>query len=293
MSVRDTVVQTVISIRVVVQRFALLLLGVAALGIMVIGRAEGGLVDRSRSFVLDIASPILATLSRPVIAFNEMVAEVEDLANIRNENARLRQENARLLAWQAAARRLEAENEALRELTQFREGPPAQYISARLVGDSGSAFVRSALLDAGRRAGVQSGHAVLGGEGLAGRITEVGEHAARVLFLTDLNSRLPVIIERTRERAILAGDNSPQPRLTLAQSIVGLQTGDRIVTSGHGGSFPMGIPVGIVSVIGDGVPRVRLLVDYSRLQLVRVADYGNAASLARPPEGARSAGGPR
>ena len=278
---RETVTGAVGSIRSVVQRFALLLLAVAAVGAMVIGRAEGGLVDRSRSFVLDLVAPILSTLARPVMAFNDGVAAVEELANIRAENARLRQENARLLAWQDAARRLQTENQSLRELTQFREGPPASFVTARLVGDSGSAFVRSALLDVGRQAGVQSGNAVLGGEGLAGRITEVGQHSARVLFLTDLNSRLPVIVERTRERAILAGDNSAQPRLTLAQSIVGLQPGDRIITSGHGGSFPMGIPVGVIASMGDGAPRIRLFVDLGRLQMVRVADYGNAVP-ARP-----------
>jgi rod shape-determining protein MreC len=82
------------------------------------------------------------------------------------------------------------------------------------------------------------------GEGLAGRIAEVGDNSSRVLFVTDVNSRLPVLIERTRERAILAGDNSAQLRLTLLQSLGGVQRGDRIITSGHGGSFPVGIPVG-------------------------------------------------
>ena len=272
---RQTVGQAVLSLRSLVQRGALPLLAVAALGTMVIGRAEGGLVDRTRSAVLDLVQPILSTLAQPVIAFNETVAEVEELANIRAENARLRDENARLLAWQGAARRLETENQALRELTQFREGPGARYITARLVGDSGTAFVRSALLDIGRRDGVGSGQAVLSGEGLAGRITDVGERSARVLFLTDINSRLPVIVERTRERAILAGDNSAQPRLTLAQSISSLQAGDRIVTSGHGGSFPRGIPVGIVMAGSEGTMRVRLLVDYGRLQYVRIADYSH------------------
>ena len=90
------------------------------------------------------------------------------------------------------------------------------------------------------------GQAVVTGEGLAGRIAEVGDNSARVLFVTDVNSRLPVLIERTRERAILAGDNSALLRLTLLQSVQGVQRGDRIVTSGHGGSFPVGIPVGEV-----------------------------------------------
>ena len=136
--------------------------------------------------------------------------------------------------------------------SQFREGPEASFITARIVGDSVSAYVRGALLNVGRKVGVASGQAVVTGEGLAGRIAEVGDNSARVLFVTDVNSRLPVLIERTRERAILAGDNSALMRLTLVQTVQGVQRGDRIVTSGHGGSFPVGIPVGEVVQTGEG-----------------------------------------
>ena len=87
--------------------------------------------------------------------------------------------------------------------------------------------------------------------------------------------RLPVLVERTRERAILAGDNSSLMRLTLLQTVQGVQRGDRIVTSGHGGSFPVGIPVGEVVQTGDGTSvRVRPFTDFSRLEFVRVVDYG-------------------
>ena len=104
---------------------------------------------------------------------------------------------------------------------KFREGPEASFITARIVGDSVSAYVRGALLNVGRKAGVAHGQAVVTGEGLAGRIAEVGDNSARVLFVTDVNSRLPVLVERTRERAILAGDNSAQLRLTLAAERAG------------------------------------------------------------------------
>ena len=103
----------------------------------------------------------------------------------------------------------------------FREGPEASFITARIVGDSVSAYVRGALLNVGRKAGVAPGQAVVTAEGLAGRIAEVGDNSARVLFVTDVNSRLPVQVERTRERAILAGDNSALMRLTLAQTRAG------------------------------------------------------------------------
>ena len=154
--------------------------------------------------------------------------------------------------------------------------------------------MRGALLNVGRRVGVATGQAVVTGEGLAGRIAEVGENSSRVLFVTDVNSRLPVLVERTRERAILAGDNSPRLRLTLLQSIAGVQNGYRIITSGHGGSFPVGIPVGEVVETSEGSVRVRPFTDFSRLEFVRVVDYGvtglvgtGAPAPAAPPAGVR------
>ena len=75
-----------------------------------------------------------------------------------------------------------------------------------------------------------------------------------------------MLIERTRERAILAGDNSTQLRLTLLQSLQGVQRGDRIITSGHGGSFPVGIPVGEVVQTESGSVKVRPFADKSWLE---------------------------
>ena len=275
MAIRDDFEVVALQVRTVLQRFALALLVIAAFTAMLIGKADTVLVENARVLALDLASPALEAIARPVAVANRAIADLKEFASLREENARLREENNRLLAWQTAARRLENENDRLRDLAKFREGPEASFITARIVGDSVSAYVRGALLNVGRRVGVKPGQAVLTGEGLAGRIAEVGENSARVLFVTDVNSRLPVQVERTRERAILAGDNSAQLRLTLLQGVAGVQRGDRIVTSGHGGSFPVGIPVGeVVQAGNEGSVRVRPFADFSRLEFVRVVDYG-------------------
>jgi rod shape-determining protein MreC len=274
MAIRDDFEVVAGQVRAAVQRFALGLLVIAAFGAMLVGKADTVLVEHARVVALDLASPVLEAIARPVAVANRAIADLKEFASLREENARLREENARLLAWQTAARRLENENEGLRGLASFREGPEASFITARIVGDSVSAYVRGALLNVGRRVGAAPGQAVVTGEGLAGRIAEVGDNSARVLFVTDVNSRLPVLIERTRERAILAGDNSTQLRLTLLQSLQGVQRGDRIITSGHGGSFPVGIPVGEVVETSEGHVRVRPFADFSRLEFVRVVDYG-------------------
>src|SRR5215467_6895592 len=282
MAIRDDFEIVASQVRVALQRFALALLVIAAFGAMLIGKADTILVENARVLARDLASPVLEAIARPVAVANRAIADLKEFASLREENARLREENARLLAWQTAARRLENENEGLRALANFREGPEASFITARIVGDSVSAYVRGALLNVDRRAGAAPGQAVVTGEGLAGRIAEVGDNSARVLFVTDVNSRLPVLIERTRERAILAGDNSALMRLTLVQTVQGVQRGDRIVTSGHGGSFPVGIPVGEVVQTSETSVRVRPFADFSRLEFVRVVDYGVTGLVTGP-----------
>jgi len=274
MAIRDDFEEVAGQVRLALHRFALIVLVVAAFAAMLIGKADTVLVENARVLALDLASPALEAIARPVAVANRTIADLKEFATLREENARLREENTRLLAWQTAARRLENENTRMRELANFREGPEASFITARIVGDSVSAYVRGALLNVGRKAGVAPGQAVVTGEGLAGRVAEVGDNSARVLFVTDVNSHLPVQVERTRERAILAGDNSALMRLTLAQTLQGVQRGDRIVTSGHGGSFPVGIPVGEVVQTESGSVKVRPFADFSRLEFVRVVDYG-------------------
>ncbi len=282
MAIRDDFEEAAGQVRLALHRFALVVLVIAAFAAMLIGKADTVLVENARVLALDLASPALEAIARPVAVANRTIADLKEFATLRQENARLREENTRLLAWQTAARRLENENTRLRDLANFREGPEASFITARIVGDSVSAYVRGALLNVGRKAGVESGQAVVTGEGLAGRVAEVGDNSARVLFVTDVNSRLPVQVERTRERAILAGDNSALMRLTLAQTLQGVQRGDRIVTSGHGGSFPVGIPVGEVVQTESGSVKVRPFADFSRLEFVRVVDYGVTGLVTGP-----------
>jgi rod shape-determining protein MreC len=92
------------------------------------------------------------------------------------------------------------------------------------------------------------------------------------LLITDLNSRIPVVIERDRTRAVLVGDNTAFPKLQYLPPEVEAQVGDRIVTSGDARATPPGIPVGVVTSVGvDGV-RVQPIADLNRLEQVVLLD---------------------
>ncbi len=273
----------IVAIRQMAQRFTYATLVLASFALLMLSKADTALVDGVRAKVVDAFAPILDAVSRPVTAGQEMVATVHEMTRLHEENARLREENERLLRWQTAARALEAENASLRDLLDYVPAPTARAISGRVIGDHGGAFAHSVILNAGSRDGVRKGQAAVTGDGLVGRVAEVGRLSSRVLLITDLNSRVPVLVETTRTRAILAGDNRERPRLMRLPNGAAVSSGDRIVTSGHAGALPPGIPVGIVASVTEGLIEVQPFVDRHRLEYVLVADTGLTGILASDP----------
>jgi rod shape-determining protein MreC len=219
----------------------------------------------------DVSAPVLRVLNAPLAAARHGADRLGRLLALEAENERLREENRRLLAWQAEATRLSVQNEALREVLRVPrvEAAPV-WTNARIVGDSGSSFVQSRLIDAGSDRGVAPGMAVLTEAGMVGRVVRVGRSTARILLVTDFSSRIPVIVEGSRERAILQGDNGPLPTLQFLSRTARIAIGERVLTSGDGGVLPAGLLVGEVAAVQQGRIDVRPLVDWSRLDWVAV-----------------------
>lgn len=259
--------------RAAVQRSAYLLLISAALVLLVLGRSDNEAVSRFRTAVTDLLAPVFAVMSEPVRHANELTRAGEDLWYTYRDNARLRQDIERLSSWQLIARKLEQENAVLRAQLNLRPEPQPFYITARVIADTGGAFVRTLVVSAGSRDGVLPGQAALSGAGLIGRITSVGYRSSRLLLLSDLNSRVPVVVEGSRIRGVLAGDNTDRPRLIYLPATAQVSPGDRIVTSGHGGVFPPGLPIGTVVHVNKGEIRVQPFVDWDRLEYATLLRY--------------------
>ncbi len=270
------------TLKSLLQRFAFLSLIGLTFALMLIGKADTVLVERARSAVTDAVTPILRVMSEPASMIAQTIRNVRELASIREQNAELRESNDRLLQWQALAQRLEAENKSLRSLLALVPEPGAQFVTARVVGDVGGAFAQSVIITAGLSSGVKKGQVVMTGEGLVGRVTQAGNASSRVLLITDINSRIPVLVGEAGNRAILAGDNDARPKLLYLNQNAAAP-GDKVVTSGDAEAFPPGIPIGQVAEVGDGNVAVELFVARDKLQYVRVADYGLAGILLDQP----------
>ncbi|MDA0655255.1 MAG: rod shape-determining protein MreC [Proteobacteria bacterium] len=276
---RGSVLRFAAPVRNAAQRFAYLFLLIGAVAIMLLGRADPLIFERTRMAVTDVVAPVLDAVSRPLATISDVANEVRSLTHLREENAALRVDNARLIQWQIAARKLISENENLRQLLNFVPDNLAKSVTARVIGDSGGTFVRNILINAGRRVGVMKGQAALVSAGLVGRVQEVGDRSARILLITDLNSRIPVLVESTRQRAVLAGDNSDWPRLLHLPANTVFAKGERIVTSGHGGVFPPGLPVGVVIHANESAVVIQPFVQGEKVEFVRLMDFGLSGVL--------------
>ena len=254
-------------------RFTFVLLVAFAFGLMLIGKPDSIIFSRLRMLVTEAAAPVINAVSRPIDAARETASDVRDYFALKAENEALKRQNDTLLEWQRVARELQAENASLRGLLNYQPGPKVSFVTASVVADTSSSFVRSLIVLGGAKAGVAKGQAAMTGSGLAGRVLEVGERSARILLITDINARVPVVAERSRDQAVLAGRNSDMPELLYLSRDNDVKVGDRIVTSGQGGVFPAGLPVGEVASVGGGHVQVRPFVDFSKLETIRLIDY--------------------
>lgn len=271
-------------IRVWAQRFAFLGFVALSFALMLLSKAESSGIERMRLAIVDAVSPILFVLSQPVQAVGQAAVSVENFFVVFEENSRLREENARLVQWVQEARRLGVENATLRAQLEYVPDKRSQFVTARVVADTGGAFFHSLLINAGARQFIRRGQAVIWQGGLIGRVAEVGDRSSRVLLMTDINSRIPVVVESTGDRAIVRGDNSSRPVLQFLPDNSPISPGDRIVTSGHGGVYPPGLVVGAVAQVSDTDISVQPFVDWSRLSQAVILDYGVDGILPAPEQ---------
>jgi rod shape-determining protein MreC len=264
------------------QRIVVPLLVLMSVIMIVLAKIDQVVFESLRISISDQAAPILDVLSQPLNAIESLADRARAMIDTYQDNLRLTEENQRLLRWRQAALALASENVQLRDLLKLTPDSAVSYVSAKVIASSGGAYLRNLMVNAGSGNGVARGQAAVTGEGLVGRVYEVGARAARILLITDLNSRVPVIVERSGQRAILAGDNSAHPVLSYLDPAAAVRNGDRIVTSGEGGIFPPGLPVGVVDTVDRGLPRVEAYVRLDQVEYVRIVDYGLADGLPAP-----------
>jgi rod shape-determining protein MreC len=245
-------------------------LGIA---LMIMSKTHNPNISKIRMQISDAAVPVISVIGRPMDAFYDVGTWISEMVQLRQQNVLLKNQNVELLKWQAAAKAMEVENTELRKLMNVVAAHKSGYITARIVSDVGGPYVHSALMSGGSKSGIRKNQPVISENGLMGRVVDVGKNSSRVLLLNDINSRVPVIAENANIKSILVGNNTGIPSLSYLSSDSKIKVGDRIVTSGDGGVFPKGIPVGVVTSVEDGMVNVQPFVEPSRTEYVSIMDY--------------------
>ncbi len=265
-----------------VHRILLGLVVVVSVLLLILWRSDNPRLERLRVTVADALLPSMSWFSEPMQFASAMTKDYRNFFDVYNQNRELRREIQRLKAWRDTARQLEEENAQLRALNNVRLAVRSTFVTGDIVADSGGPFLQSALVNVGARDGVIDGSAAVDGNGLVGRVVGVGEHATRLLLLTDFSSRVPVVIQPSGLSAILSGDGTTAPLIEFLESPDEVSPGDLVRTSGDGGVFPPDLPVGRLIVVPGGTWRVALAADFARLEFVRVLRYTPDTRIDRP-----------
>jgi len=240
---------------------------------------QTGAYNALRKVSDEVVAPVAGAVAAPVRWAGGVAEGIGGYFFAVSENRRLRAELVAAQAWRERAVALAAENTRYRALLGLSVDPPVPMVTARAVGESRGPYANTRLINAGSDRGVRVGHPVLSENGLVGRVIGVSPRVSRILMLTDAASRTPVMIQRTRARAILTGDGGWAPELAYLRGRDAARDGDLVLTSGDGGVLPQGITVGRIVRGVDGGWRVRLASDAAPIDFVRVLLFEDFVKL--------------
>ncbi len=247
-------------------RRLVLLSAIVAVCLALLTLQTRGRGDAAADLVAVVTTPVQKTLAAIHRGAFGLWTNYLDWKHIRAENRRLREENQRLRVQALDVTETLQENQRLRRLLDLRARLPMQTLPGEVIAREWGGWVRSLTVNRGRADEVRRMTAVISPDGLVGRVVDVRPGSAVVQVLTDPASTVGAHAVTTRTPGVVEGEPKGTLRFKyMARDGAGLQVGDLVVSSGFGGLFPRGIPIGRVRAIED---RSSALFGYAALDPV-------------------------
>ena len=203
-------------------------------------------MDFFDALVMELCAPFQKASTFIIKKVNGVFQGYLFLVHLQKENTMLKQRVAELLKENHQLKEMEFTNERLQKLLQFREKISSSVIAAEVIGQDPSSWFKSMTINKGEKDGVRRGMAVISPEGVVGQILKTAPDYSVVLLITDYNSAIDSIVQRTRAKAIVEGKGENRCQLKYLLRSEEVAPGDIVVTSGLGGSLPKGLMVGEV-----------------------------------------------
>lgn len=197
------------------------------------------------------------------------------------ENRKLRMDLAQAMEIRNRYEELERENARLKKFVNFTESVPATYVAAQVIGRDPSPWFKTIMIDKGGSDGLEKGSPVLVSEGIVGQIIKVAHNYSRVLLITDRNSAVDALVQTTRVRGMVKGNNKDTCSFVYALRKEEVVPGQMIVSSGLDQVFPKGLRIGRVLDVKKEHSQlfqditIETSVDFDRLEEVLVYKNGN------------------
>ncbi len=252
------------------QRFSLFVLVILSIIFIFLETIETKPLNYFRSFIKDVIYRGALVISAPSKSFSNISDNISDHMNLYGNYTQLKKENDELKNNISKSDFLELENTQLRKLIEEQVASPSNLLSARVMLDKQSPYLNSYIINIGSNKDIINGMAVLDGKNFIGRIVDVNFFSSRVLLITDLNSKIPVIVEPSTNHAILSGHGAKdEPTLEYLPEKHNIQNGDKVYTSGKEGIFSPGIPIGEVKIV-DNIIKVLLFSDLNQITFINI-----------------------
>ncbi len=210
---------------------------------------DAGAVEK---FALTLFEPVLKPVFQLSLSLKESWDGYMDLIGTHEENQRLKAEIRKLNERLTAANEALQENVNLKRLLIMKETVKSPSLSASVIGEDISSWFKTIIIDAGSLSGIKDGMAVIAADGVVGQTIKVSGSVSRVLLLTDRSSGISATIQRSRARGVVKGKGNGECSLEFASREEDVKVGDIVVSSGIGGVFPKGIPIGEVTMVKHG-----------------------------------------
>jgi rod shape-determining protein MreC len=252
----------------------------------------------------DLAFGWLQPLLRGALGIGEgaqaVTGTVADITALREQIKQLQSQVTELGITRVRVRELENENTLLRQQLAYKQTNPDFDILgaavlqrnpdlARVIGQDPSNLARYVIFDQGSAEGIKNGMPVVTPQGLVGRITATGTHWAKALLITDSSSSVNAVVQSTRATGIVQGDVNGNLTIKYVPQGEAIKTGDLILTSGMGGSFPKRLVIGQVTAVRKHdielfqEADIQPTVDFARLEFVLVLKKFTPADITQEP----------
>ena len=252
--------------------------------LILIGKADVTAFRYMQGGVVEAVAPLYSMLTIPVNSMETIFEGVQTVASLRTKAKRLEIENERLRKWKRVAESLEVENRQLRTVLGAVIPQEWNAITARVIVVPGGNFTHSLIVEHGSENIISRGSAVVTAEGLVGYVISSGKYFSRILLLSDVNARIPVILSDSSWPGLAVGKNGLKLKLDFLPAESQPSLDETVVTSGHGGLLPAGIPVGRVSSINKEKVLVTPTVELRKLSFVTILSRKIAPEFFIEPE---------